>query len=260
MSRKLSLVAAPQRGPAVIGAGDRLPRPASLRRVVRGVVFDICNVLYDDTIWRRWVLKVLSRLGLHTNYRSFFRVWDRDYLAEVHRGQSTFHDAFRTFLAAAGLSAGEIEEVEAACQARRSELQRTARPLPGVKSTLAGLHRRGLALAAVANSEHPAPVLQEHLRRFDVAEMFTVLISSIELGSTMPEPDCYLAALRAVNLSAGEAAFVGHDTAVLAGAAAVGMPTVAFNYDCDARADVYLARFDELLDLVAPPHPEAAAG
>jgi len=260
MSRKLSLVAAPQRGPAVVGAGERLPQPVPLRQAVRGVVFDICNVLYDDTVWRRWVLKVLGRLGLHTNYRSFFRVWDRDYLAEVHRGQSTFHDAFRTFLAAAGLSAGQIEEVEAACQTRRRELQRTARPLPGVRSTLAGLHRRGLALAAVANSEHPAPVLEEQLRRFDVAEVFTAVISSIELRRVMPEPDCYLAALRAVGLSAGEVAFVGHDTAVLAGATAVGMPTVAFNYDCDARADVYLGRFDELLDLLAPPRPEAAAG
>jgi len=260
MSRKLSLVAASQRGPAVTGAGDRLPHPASLRQAVGGVVFDICNVLYDDTVWRRWVLKVLGRLGLHTNYRSFFRVWDRDYLAEVHRGRSTFHDAFRTFLAAAGLSAGQIEEVQAACQTRRRELQRTARPLPGVKATLAGLHRRGLALAAVANSEHPAPVLQEQLRRFDVAELFTAVVSSLELGSTMPDPDCYLAALRALGLSAGEAAFVGHDTAVLAGASAVGMPAVAFNYDCDARADVYLARFDELLDLVAPPYPKAAAG
>ena len=36
----------------------------------------------------------------------------------------------------------------------------------------------------------------------------------------------------------------------LAGASRVGMPTIAFNYDAGARADVFLTRFEELLELV----------
>ncbi len=249
MSRKLTLHQPPDTVSVPLHAAGRPPPLTSLPGV-RGVLFDMCNVLYDNTVWRRWVLKVLGRLGLHTNYHSFFRVWDRDYLAEVHRGRSTFCEAFRAFLLSAGLSAGQIDEVEVACTARRRELQRTARPLPGVIPTLARLHQSGLVLAVVADSEHPAAVLREQLQRFAIAGMLSGIVSSINLGRTMPDAPCYLAALEAMDLPAEKVAFMGHDTAELAGAAALGMRTIAVNHDADARADIYLARFEQLLDVV----------
>ncbi len=83
----------------------------------------MCNILYDDTVWRRWVLMLLSRLGLSTNYCSFFRLWDREYLDEVHRGRREFRQAFASFLRCAGLSSGQIDEVEAASHARRRQLE-----------------------------------------------------------------------------------------------------------------------------------------
>jgi len=237
-----------------------LSRPVPLPEVIRGVLFDMCNVLFDDTVWRLWVFRVLTQLGLHTNYRSFFHIWDRDYMVEVHCGHKTFGKSFREFLLSAGLSPGQIDEVEAACRVRRLELQRTARPLPGVQSTLARLHHAGLVLAAVADSECSAAVIEEQLQRFTTGKMFTAVVSSIDLGRTMPDADCYQAALCAMNLPAGEVAFVGHDTTQLAGAAAVGMTTIAVNYQPGAEADVYINRLDELLDLFDSPHIMAAAG
>jgi HAD superfamily hydrolase (TIGR01509 family) len=227
---------------------------------IRGVLFDMGNVLYDDTVWRRWVLQLLSHLGLHTNYRCFFRVWDRDYLGDVHCGRREFREAFEAFLLSAGLTRSQIDEVEAACRARRHQLDQGARPLPGVKPTLERLHQSGLTLGVLSNSEHAASVLRGRLRRFAVGDLITTVVSSIDLKRTMPDPACYLTALKAMKLPAEQVAFVGHDTAELAGAAAVGMPTIAFNFDADAQADVYLARFDELPDAVGPPPPLAAAG
>ena len=89
-------------------ASGGLPGP------VRGVLLDTCNVLYDDTVWRRWVLQLLTHLGLSTSYRCFFHVWERDFLGEVHCGRRDFWEAFEAFLRAVGLSRGQIEEVEAA--------------------------------------------------------------------------------------------------------------------------------------------------
>jgi FMN phosphatase YigB (HAD superfamily) len=68
----------------------------------------------------------------------------------------------------------------------------------------------------------------------------------------MPEPICYQTALEALGLCPEQVAFVGHDSAELAGASALGMPTIAFNHDGSARADAYVTRFAELLDLI--PH------
>ncbi|HUT09766.1 MAG TPA: HAD-IA family hydrolase [Thermoguttaceae bacterium] len=255
MSTKLSLF----RGFLPISGGDGR-HPARLGGPIRGVLLDMCNVLYDATLWRRWVLQLLTRLGLHTSYRSFFKIWDRDYLDAVHRGQREFCEAFEAFLASAGLSRAQIDEVEGACQARRRILQEGARPLPGVKTTLGRLHKSGFVLGAISNSESPASVLQQQLGRFGLDRLFTTVISSFDLKQTMPEEICYRTALESMNYPPAQVAFVDHDTAELAGATAVGMPTVAFNFDADARADAYLDRFDDLLEVVGEPRPLAAAG
>ena len=60
----------------------RAPRP------IRGLLLDACNILYDDTAWRRWLLRLLMRLGLRTEYGPFFRIFDRDYLDAVYRGRA----------------------------------------------------------------------------------------------------------------------------------------------------------------------------
>ena len=111
----------------------------SLPRPVCGLLFDAGDVLYDDTVWRRWLLQVLARLGLHTNYRSFYHVWKHDFLDDVHRGRREFCEAFQAFLLSVGLSRAQVDEVESACQAKRNQWEASARPLPGVKSTLTKL-------------------------------------------------------------------------------------------------------------------------
>src|SRR3569623_1380083 len=76
------------------------------------------DVLYDATLWRRWLLRLLQRMGLHTQYRTFFKIWDVEFLNEVHCGRREYSEAFQAFLLSAGLSRGQIDEVEAARQAR----------------------------------------------------------------------------------------------------------------------------------------------
>ena len=215
-----------------------------------GILFDMCNILYDDTVWRRWVLRLLSRLGLSTNYCSFFRIWDRDYLDEVHRGQREFRQAFASFLRCAGLSSGQIDEVEAASHARRRHLEAHSRPLPGVRNTLWRLRQQGFAMGVISNSEHPAAALRRRLQRFGIEKLFPTVVSSIDLNCCMPDAASYLVALQFMKLPPDKVAFVGHDRLELAGAQAVGMPTVAFNFDNDAQADVHISRFEELIEVL----------
>jgi HAD superfamily hydrolase (TIGR01509 family) len=229
------------------------PKPRPLDKAVTGVLFDMCNILYDDTVWRRWVLQLLSRLGLSTNYCSFFRVWERDYLDQVHRGRRDFREAFAAFLRCAGLSPGQIDEVEAAGHARRRQLEAHSRPLPGVRNTLWRLHQEGFAMGVICDSEHPSAVLRQRLLRFGIEKLFPTVISSIDLKHCMPDADCYLAALESMDLPPQRVVFVGHDRLELAGACAVGMPTIAFNFDSDAQADVHISRFEELAEVLVSP-------
>lgn len=229
-------------------------------RPIRGLVFDMGDVLYDTTVWRRWLLKLLGRIGVHTTYRCFYQVWDHEYLRDVHRGRRDFCEAFQSFLLSVGLTRAQIDEVEAACQARRRQLEASARPLPGVKATIARLRGAGIPMAVLSDSERRCCALVEQLDRFGLRDMFDAVLSSVELEHTKPDAVCYLAALEAVGVAAEEAAFVGHDAEELAGAAAVGMQTVAFNFDPEAEADVFLARFEDLQDLIRSRRKYAAAG
>ncbi len=237
-----------------------IARPsARALRPVRGLLFDPGDVLYDATLWRCWLLKLLARLGLRTNYRSFFHLWDHEYLADVYRGKRDFHQALESFLLAAGLSHGQIDEVEMACKSRRCQDEAAARPLAGAKATLRAVRASGIVLGVVGNYEQPASVLAGHLDHLGLGGLFDAVVSSFDLGATLPDPACYRAALAAMRLPPEQVAFVGHDSQELAGAAGVGMQTIAFNFDPEAHADVYLVRFDELLEL-ASPLPRSAAG
>lgn len=229
----------------------RRKRPVAGWPALQAVVFDMGDVLYDATVWRRWLLKLLGQMGLHTQYRTFFEVWDREYLEDVHRGQREYREAFEAFLRAAGLSRAQIDEVEAASQPRRRELESCVRPLPGVDRTLAALGRRGLKLGVLSDSERTAAQLEQFLDRLGLAKRFVAVVSSFDLASVKPAELNYRTICAALNVAANEAAFVGHDQEELDGAVTAGMRSVAFNADATAVADVCLGPFGELLDVAA---------
>lgn len=232
--------------------------PASLP--LRGFLFGAGDVLYDATLWRRWLLQLLRRIGVDTHYRSFFHIWDDEFLADVHRGRREFCEAFEAFLLSTGLSRAQIDEVEAACHAQRSQWEANTRPLPGVKSTLTRLHAAGITLGVLSDCELPSAALAARLQRFGLDKLFSTVVSSLDLETTKPDSTGYLAALEAMKTTPEETAFVGHDTQELSGAGGVGMRTVAFNFDPEVEADVLIARFEELLDLAGQATQRAAAG
>ena len=231
-----------------------------LKAPVEGLLLDSCDVLYDATGWRRWMLQVLRRLGLHTHYRCLFHVWEKDYLHAVHCGQSEPCEALRAFLQALGLSRGQIEEVATTCQARRLRWETEIRLLPGVKNTLREIVAAGIPLAIVSDTEHASHVLRERLESMGLQDMLTAVVTSHDLGCTKPDPRCYRTALEALELHAPQTAFVGHDAEELAGAARLGMQTIAFNTSDGVVADTLLTRFVELLELVDLPTRRNMAG
>jgi len=231
----------------------------SLTRPVKGLLFDAGDVLYDTTAWRRWLLHLLKRLGVYASYRSLFYIWDHDVLPDVYRGRREFREAFEAFLLSIGLSRGQVDEVVAACQAKRNQWEADTRPLPGVKSTLARLQAAGLALGVASDCELSAAELTKRLTRFGLGGLFATVVSSLDLGRTMPDPAPYLAALDDLKVQPNQAAFVGHDVQGLTGALTIGMQTIAFNHDPEAEADAFIARFTELIELTTA-GPGLAAG
>ncbi|NLE37439.1 MAG: HAD family hydrolase [Pirellulaceae bacterium] len=236
------------------GIHGRLPRPVS------GLLFGLEGVFCDDAVWTRWWFGLLGKLGVQADYSVFCRVWKSRYLETVHRGERSICDAFRQLMTSYGLTPAQVDELELACRARWRKQQRETRLLPGVKRTISRLAAVGMTMGVLCNSECPGTVLRERFDELGLVEVFASVISSLDLGQTKPRPLGYVRSARAMGLDPAEVAFVGHRAAELEGAVAAGMRTIAFNYESEAQADVFLGRFEQLTELFDRHDYYAAAG
>jgi len=228
------------------------PAPSAAQGPFEGLLFDMGDVLYDATLWRRWLWRLLRGLGVSQGYAELFARWDDDFLDKVHRGEGDYAAAFLEFLASLALSSAQIDEVVAASRIRKRELEHESRPLAGVKATIDRLASLNVPLGVVSDSENRADQLREHLARLGLGGAFAVVVSSRDLGCTKPDPRCYLTALGQLGLPAERVGFVGHDAVELAGARNVGMASIAFNECPGCEADIRLRHFRELLSYVQP--------
>ena len=257
VSRASATLCATTSGPAL---GPRFERPHAhpagglatdgAVSSVRGLVMEMANVLYDATLWRRELVRLLVRLHVPATYPAFFHRWEREYLVDVERGFRQYEEAFQAFLLSAGLSWGQIDEVEAVARCQRHAYEENVRPLPTVGAALAALTKRGLPLIALCDACEPASVLVQRIERLGLRGVFQQVLSSFDLGAAKPAAECYAAALTALELPAAEVAFIGCDRRSLDGAAACGLRTIAFNCQEEVEADARLDSFADVVELV----------
>lgn len=211
------------------------------------LVFEAENVLFDATLWRRWLHQLLARFGVQAEYESFFDRWDREYLADVHRGRREFNEAFQSYLLASGLTPAQFDEIEAASTAKRRDLAASTRLLPGVRSALWQLHGAGYRLAVLTNDERSSSQIAAQLERVGLRGLFHTVLSSFDLERTIPEPAAYATLLSSVEEPGERTVFISSCPRSLAGASAVGMRAVSIGSHPTAAASV---RFESLADFV----------
>lgn len=243
-----------------------LPTLELLRRLrhpwppLAGLVLDCGGVLYDDTVWLRWLLKLLSRLGLHTHFTPFMRIWQREYLSQVKAGNAEYWQALRMFLRALGLTAGQMAEVQAAGIARQRDLEGNILPLPGVVNVLTQLHKQGIRLTVLSSGHTDAAAVQTQVARLGLRRLFDRVLTEVDLSTAFPHQPTLDLVISLIDLPVQQLAYVGRDARMLEQARRAGLRTVAVNYDADAEADIYLEHFEQLLDLLPGSSPRAMAG
>ncbi len=135
------------------------------------------------------------------------------------------------------------------------EDQRDVEFFDGVPETLHRLKAAGLRLGVVTNTFDSTATKHGWFARVGIEKVWDSFATSCELKVNKPDARIYLAALEPLDLSPGEAAFVGHAAVELEGAKALGMTTIAFNRDDETvEADHVISRFSELAEVlgVAP--------
>ena len=117
----------------------------------------------------------------------------------------------------------------------------------GVRETLLALKEREYLLGIITDTALPVHVKLGWFDHGGFGHVWDSIVSSKELGIRKPAPQIYHAALQQLGIPSERAVFVGHKASELEGARAVGMKTIAFNYDAGAKADFYIDQFADLL-------------
>jgi HAD superfamily hydrolase (TIGR01509 family) len=117
----------------------------------------------------------------------------------------------------------------------------------GVRETLLALKERAYLLGIITDTTLPVHVKLGWFDHGGFGHVWDSIVSSKELGIRKPAPQIYQAALQQLGIPSERAVFVGHKASELEGARAVGMKTIAFNYDAGAKADFYIDQFADLL-------------
>jgi FMN phosphatase YigB (HAD superfamily) len=226
----------------------------------RAILLDLCGVLIDDTLWSRWLFQLVSRIGLHSHFDLFWRVWQQDYQQPVNHGRCDYWDALRSFLAASGLTRGQIDEVCHAAIARRRQLDESVRPFPGVKSTLHKLQSRGWKLGVIANSPRTTGEVRHRLETMGIATPFDLVVSSRDLAQLSPSTCRYRQTTEAWQLPGEQIVFVSTRGYELEAASQAGMLPIAMPRPADCSSELAIEHLDELVQFVPGEQVWARAG
>lgn len=215
----------------------------------KGVIFDMGDILYDASAWRRWLVEALQQHGVDITYPELVELWEAQ-LVDVYRGLADYWDRFDALLHTVRVPAGSRNALRRAAQRKGREVQQDRKPMDGVPGTLTALEEAGVKLAVLSDNESGSAAVRRLLAQLGIASHFDAVLSSVDVGQVKPHPSVYRAAVDALGLTIDACAFVGHDVDELEGARQVGLYAIAYNGHTDAPADVRLTHFRELETVV----------
>lgn len=223
-------------------------KPTSL---IQAILFDAGDILYHRPHRGRQFNTFLRKLALNPDNP---HIAEKEELAnQAYQGQISQDDYREAIVRLYGVTQPEL--IERGKQIIGTE-DNNVLFFSGVRETLVALKEMGYLLGIVTDTASPVYVKLRWFEKGGFGMVWDSIISSKELGVRKPDPRLYQAALRQLGLTADQAIFVGHKATELDGARAVGLKTVAFNYEKSAKADFYIEKFADLRKvhlLVSPP-------
>lgn len=211
---------------------------------VKAVFFDAGDILYHRPQQGAYLKSFLARHGLHTPVNIVTETSRLKNLA--FQGQLGRHEYYTAILNLYGVrDAQSTAEGIAAIE----QDDTTVEIIPGVPDTIRALKENGFMLGIITDTALPIHIKLGWFEKHGFGHVWDTIISSKEIGVRKPAPIIYQKAFEQIGIRPDEAVFVGHKASELNGARAVGMTTIAFNYEPGAVADYYIENFSDLLNV-----------
>ena len=216
----------------------------STENQIRAVLFDAAGVLYGRKDDGEELTSFLVKMGIRIDEVSISELRHIRHLASI--GQITYEEYKIAILQKYGITDPKL--IASGIKISKEE-NNNIKYFDGVCVTLNTLKNRNLYLGIVTDTAQPLHIKISKLERGGFGSVWDSIISSQEVGVQKPDPKIYKLALQQLGITSNQAVFVGHKSTELDGARNVGMKTVAFNYENGAKADFYIEKFSELVDI-----------
>jgi putative hydrolase of the HAD superfamily len=211
---------------------------------IRALLFDAGDLLYYRPERGKFFTEFLETLGIdpvETYASERFILRQRAY-----RGEMDQKEYQREILSLYGIT--QSEQIVRGLKAMKTD-ENNVQFFDGVKETLLTLKDEGYLLGIVTDTANPLHAKLNWFERGGFGHVWDAITSSLDVGVRKPDPKIYCAALEQLGVTVEQTVFLGHKKSELEGARAVGMKTIAFNYDEDAPADYYVESFADLLNV-----------
>ena len=210
--------------------------------LVRALIFDAGDMLYYRAERGKFFTEFLKEIGLDSD-ETF--ISERYVLRQrAYRGEMDQEEYHREILSLYSIT--EPEQIVRGLKAMKKD-ENNVQFFEGVKETLLTLKDEGYLLGIVTDTANPLHAKLSWFERGGFGHVWDAITSSLDVGVRKPDPKIYCAALEQLGVTVEQTIFLGHKKSELEGARAVGMKTIAFNYDEDAPADYYVENFADIL-------------
>jgi HAD superfamily hydrolase (TIGR01549 family)/HAD superfamily hydrolase (TIGR01509 family) len=221
---------------------DRRAALNVVSREIDAILFDAGDILYHRPQKKQNLVQFLAQQPSHRIPLDFDEkraaLIDQAYCGEISR-----HEYYVEVLKMYGIQ-GEAA-IAAGMEAMEQD-DRAVEIFPGVPETLRKLKQQGFLLGIITDTALALHIKLDWFAKAGFGNVWDAVISSKEMKIRKPDPKIYQAALNQLGIAPQRAVFVGHKQTELDGAKAVGMKTIAYNYEPGALADFYLNHFSDL--------------
>ena len=222
------------------------------KKKLTALIFDVGDILFDATAWRRWLAAELTRRGKDVTYPQLVTAWE-GLLVDVYKGQAEYWDAFAKLMQHFCVVQADVPEIVALAKQKGQAVQKERTPMPQVPETLQRLHDAGIVLVALSDTESGEVGVRKILAQLGIQQYFYAVAASFDIGHAKPEPEAFDYAIKATGFTKQQCGFIAHDIDELEGAQKHNLFAIGYNYHPDAPADVFIEHFSELLNLVDGP-------
>lgn len=212
---------------------------------IRAILFDAGDVLYHRPHKRKRFRAFLDGLGL--SLPEDFDAQEDKLKAQAFRAEISQREYWKALVRLCGIDDADL--VQQGLDLLRQD-DDDIRFFEDIPETLTALKDRGLLLGIVTDTAHDTHTKLLWFEKGGFGHLWDAFVSSRDMQVRKPDPRIYDAALKQMGVAAHQVLFVGHKATELDGARALGIKTVAFNRDADAKADIEIDRFPQILDLV----------